>query len=732
MKKLPKLGWAILPVLMAPSLALCANTTVKQNKIVYPAAKKVDVVDDYNGVKIADPYRWLEDTNSPETAAWVEAENKITAAYLSQIPERDKIRARLTQLFNFERYPALALEEYAGAFQAGGKYFVFHNDGLQNQDVLFVMDRPNGPQRVLLDPNTLRADGTAALNGLSVSNSGKLLAYAIAQAGSDWSEWHVRDIQTGKDLPDLIRWTKFTRAAWTPDDKGFYYQRFPEPDAKTTLTGANQFGKVYLHHIGDAQTADKLVYERPDHALWQFAPEVSDDGRYLVFEVFTGDESKNLLFYRDLQAAQPRTIELISELKAQYHYLGNTGSTFYVMTTDSAPKARIIAIDVAKPDRANWKELVKEQNATLNSAVFASGKFVLSYLKDAHAEARVTGLDGKPPVDIALPGIGTVSWSPAHQNDTELIYSFNSYTAPAAIYRYDLRSNASTLLRQSKLSFDPAKYHTEQVFYSSKDGTKVPMLLVHRKGLQRDGQNPTLLYGYGGFNIALTPNFSAGFLGWMEMGGLLAVPNLRGGSEYGEAWHQAGTKLHKQNVFDDFIAAAEWLIANKYTSTPKLAIYGGSNGGLLVGACLNQRPDLFGAAMPAVGVMDMLRFNKFTVGALWMGDYGSPENPEEFKALRAYSPLHNIRKGGHYPPVLITTSDHDDRVVPGHSFKYAATLQAAQGGSAPILIRIETRAGHGAGKPTSKRIEEFADRLAFLVRELQVGQGSSLVPDQRR
>ena len=707
-------------LLIAAFIARGANPTVKQSKLVYPIAKKMDVVDDYNGVKIADPYRWLEDTNSKDTAAWVEAENKIAAAYLAQIPEREKIRTRLTQLYDFERYPALALEEYAGAFKAGGRYFLFRNNGLQNQDVLYVMDRPSGPERVLLDPNTLRADGTAALTSLSVSRDGKMLAYAIAQAGSDWSEWRIRNIETGKDQPDLIRWTKFTRAAWTPDGKAFYYQRFPEPDAKATLTGANQFGKVYLHRIGEPQTSDHLVYERSDHALWQFAPEVSEDGRYLLFEVFTGDESKNLLFYQDLRAAQPHTVELIHELKAQFHYLGNNGSTFYVLTTDGAPKGRVVAIDVTKPEQANWKELVREQKETLSSAQFAGGKLILSYLKDAHAEARITGLDGRNPRDVALPGLGTVSWSTAHADDTELIYSFNSFTAPPAIYRYDLSSNTSTLLRQSKLSFDPSRFETEQVFYASKDGTKVPMFLVHRKGLKRDGQNPTLLYGYGGFNIAVTPSFNPGFLGWMEMGGLLAVANLRGGSEYGEAWHQAGTKLHKQNVFDDFIAAAEWLIANQYTSTPKLAIYGGSNGGLLVGACLNQRPDLFGAAMPAVGVMDMLRFNKFTVGALWMGDYGSPENPEEFRALRAYSPLHNIRKGGHYPPVLITTSDHDDRVVPGHSFKYAATLQAAQAGPAPILIRIETRAGHGAGKPTSKRIDEFADRLAFLVRELNM------------
>ena len=689
-----------------------ADLTVNHAKIVYPSAKKVDVVDDYHGTKIADPYRWLEDTNSPETTAWVQAENKVTAAYFAQIPEREKIRARLTDLFNYERFPR--------AFRAGGKYFLFRNDGLQNQDVLYLLDKPDGSPRVLLDPNTLRADGTAALAGLSATLDGSRLAYAIAQAGSDWSEWRVRDVKSGKDLPDLIRWTKFTTAAWTPDGKAFYYQRFAEPSDKNALTVANEFAKLYLHRIGEQQSSDTLIYERSDHPHWLFEPEVSEDGRFLLMRVETGDAGKNLLFYQDLQAAQPRVMELIDQLTAQFNFIGNRGGVFYLQTTDGAPKGRIVAIDTAKPDRANWRQIVAEQNETLNSAQLVDGKLVLDYLKDAHAQAKLVPLNGAGSREIALPGLGTAGWSPAHSTDTELIYSFASFTAPAALYRYDVRANKSTLLRQSKLSFDPSNYEAEQIFYSSKDGTRIPMFLVHRKGLKRDGRNPTLLYGYGGFNIALTPTFNSAFLDWMEMGGILAVANLRGGSEYGEAWHLAGTMQHKQNVFDDFIAGAEWLIANHYTSTPRLAIFGGSNGGLLVGAVLNQRPDLFGAAMPAVGVMDMLRFHKFTIGANWVGDYGSSDNPEEFRTLLAYSPLHNIRKGGRYPPTLITTSDHDDRVVPGHSFKYAATLQAAQAGPAPILIRIETRAGHGAGKPISKIINEYADRWAFLVHELKM------------
>jgi len=691
-------------------VALCADQKV--NKITYPNAKKSDVVDNYHGTKIADPYRWLEDTNSAETAAWVEEENKVTQAYLAQIPERDRIRKRLTELFNYDRY--------TNAFEVAGKYFLFHNDGLQNQDVLYVLDAVDGQERVLLDPNTLRADGTAALSGLSVDREGKRAAYAIAQAGSDWSEWHVRDVATGQDLEDSVQWTKFTNAEWTADGSAFYYQRFPQPDDKATLTASNQNAQIYLHRLGQPQSSDQLVYERPDQPRWLYTPAVSDDGRYLLIEVFTGDESKNLVFYQDLKALKRETTELISQLTAQYNFLENRGTQFYFKTTDNAPRGRVIAIDITQPEREHWREIVPEQKDALSAAQILGNKVVLSYLKDAHSDERIADLDGQIVRDVPIPGLGSVVWSPTHQGDKELIYSFTSFTAPTSVYRYDPGSNKSTLFRQSKLSFDPSGYETEQVKYTSKDGTKIPMFLVHRKGLKRDGENPTILYGYGGFNIAMTPSFNPIYAAWMEMGGIFAVANLRGGSEYGEAWHQAGAKLHKQNVFDDFISAAGWLIANDYTSAPKLAIHGGSNGGLLIGAVLNQRPDLFGAAMPAVGVMDMLRFNKFTIGAAWEGDYGSPENPEEFKALRAYSPLHNIKPRGHYPATLITTSDHDDRVVPGHSFKYAATLQAAQVGPAPILIRIETRAGHGAGKPTTKRIDEAADRFAFLVRELHM------------
>jgi prolyl oligopeptidase len=677
--------------------------------IKYPQAKKSDVVEDYHGTKVADPYRWLEDADAAETAAWVEAENKVTQAYLAGLPSRARYKERLTALYNYERYSRFQ--------KAGARYLFQRNDGLQNQDVIYAADSLTGKERVLLDPNKLRADGTAALTEHVASSDGKLLAYGVADAGSDWAVWHVRNVETGQDLGDEVRWSKFMPPAWAPDNRSFYYLRFPEPKAGEALRAANEFAKIYLHKVGEPQSQDKLVYERPDHKDWLFAPVVTDDGRYLLIGVEAGDAARNLLFYQDLKSGTPRTVELISQWKAAYVPLGNRGSVLYVQTTDGAPRGRIVAIDLAKPEPANWREIVPQQNETVEAVQLLSDRMVLSSMKDAASRVKVYGLDGRLMQDVALPGVGSVAFYPARQSDREMFFAFTSFTLPRVMCRLD-DHNALSIVRQSKLSFDPSKFETHQVFYNSKDGTRVPMTLVHRKGLVLDGRNPTLLYGYGGFNISLLPAFNSWVPAWLEAGGVYAVANLRGGGEYGEEWHQAGTKAHKQNVFDDFIAAAEWLISNKYTSTPKLAIFGGSNGGLLVGAVLNQRPDLFGAAMPAVGVMDMLRFQKFTIGSAWVGDYGSSDNPEDFQALRAYSPLHNIKVGTKYPAVLITTSDHDDRVVPGHSFKYAAAVQAAQEGKAPILIRIETRAGHGSGKPTTKIIDEYADRLAFLTKEL--------------
>jgi prolyl oligopeptidase len=673
-------------------------------------------VDDYHGTKIADPYRGLENADAPPTQKWVEQENQLTFSYLAKLPGHDAIRKRLTELWNFEKF--------TGLFKAGKNYFYSHNTGLQNQSVIYVMDSLKGAPRELLDPNKLTKDGTAALDGQSVSWNGKLWGYAVAQAGSDWAEWRVRDVATGKDSPDLIQWMKGSSLAWTADDRGFYYSRFPTPPAGKLLTVAALDQKVYYHKLGDAQTADKLVYERPDHPTWSIEPEVMEGGRYLVLFIYPGVEGKNLLAYQDLSAETPRTVDLISTVEHSYNPIASIGTVLYVQTNDAAPRGRVIAIDLSRPQRANWKEIVPEREETLDGAQIADGKLLLSYMKDAHSVARLVTLEGKPVAEVEMPGIGTAEWSPARLRDKEMFYGFVSFTIAPRLYRLDLETGKSTVVRESKLPFDASPYETRQVFYNSKDGTRVPMFLCYRKGLKLNGLNPTLLYAYGGFNIAETPHFNAAIAEWLRMGGVYALANLRGGSEYGEAWHQAGMRAKKQNVFDDFIAAAEWLIANKYTSTPKLAIFGGSNGGLLVGAVLNQRPDLFGAAMPAVGVMDMLRFHKFGFGTQWVGEYGSPDNPDDFKVLRAYSPLHNIRKGVAYPPILITTSDHDDRVMPGHSLKYAATLQQAQEGPAPILIRIETRAGHGAGKPTSKLIDEWADRLTFLAGALKMDVGS--------
>ncbi|MBV9769260.1 MAG: S9 family peptidase [Bryobacterales bacterium] len=682
-------------------------------KLDYPLAPKSDQVDDYHGTKIADPYRGLENAEAAATQKWVEQENALTFNYLAKLPGREAIKKELTALWNYEKS--------RGFQKAGDHYFYFHNSGLQNQSVVYVMDSLDGPARELLDPNTYRKDGTAALNGESVSWNGKLFGYAVAQAGSDWGEWRVRYVATGRDSSDLIQWTKGNRISWAGDDRGFYYSRYAEPPPEKLLTVAALNEKVYFHKLGDPQSSDRLIYELPDHPTWTIDPLVTEGGRYLLFYIYTGVPGKNLLAYQDLRAANPRTAMLIGSADYGYGPIAMVGSILYLQTNDGAPRGRVIAMDLDRPERANWKEIVGEGEETLDSAEVADGKLLLSYLKDAHSAARLLSLDGNTIADIALPGIGTATWSAARLEDKAMFYSFDGFTIAPSIYRLDLETGKSSLIRQSKVAVDLSAYETRQVFYSSKDGTRVPMFLSYRKRLKLDGQNPTLLYAYGGFDVAETPRFSPRIVEWMQMGGIYAVANIRGGSEYGEAWHQAGMRAKKQNVFDDFIAAAEWLIANKYTSTPKLAIYGASNGGLLIGAVLNQRPDLFGAALPAVGVMDMLRFQNFGFGTQWVGEYGTSRNPEDFKVLRAYSPLQNIRKGVQYPPTLITTSDHDDRVMPGHSLKYAATLQQGQEGPAPILIRIETRAGHGAGKPTSKQINEWTDCYTFLKNALKMG-----------
>ena len=676
----------------------------------YPPSPRHDQVDIYHGVAVPDPYRWLEDPQSAASRQWIEAQNQVTSAYLETLAGRSAIGDRLTQLWNFERYST--------PFKQGGRYFYFKNDGLQNQSVLYTLPSLEAEPRMLLDPNTLSEDGTVSLSGMAVSENGAYLAYGLSSAGSDWVEWYVRDIATGVDTDDRLQWVKFSGASWSHDHQGFFYSRYDEPDETTKLEAVNYYQKLYYHRLGNPQGDDVLVYDRPDQKEWGFGGGVTEDGRYLIISVWKGTDPNNLVFYKDLRAPDSPVVELITEFEASYSFVDNEGSLFWFRTDLEAPKGRLIAIDIAQPERGAWQEIIPESDDTLEGVGLLNHQFVADYLKDAYTTIRIFSLTGELVREVALPGIGSAGGFDGKRGDTETFYSFTSFTVPSAIYRYDMVTGQSTLYRQPEVDFDPAAYTTTQVFYESKDGTRVPMFITHKTGLELNGQNPTLLYGYGGFSISLTPAFSVGNLVWMEMGGIYAVPNLRGGGEYGEEWHQAGTKLHKQTVFDDFIAAAEWLMAAGYTSPAKLAIMGGSNGGLLVGACMTQRPDLFAAALPAVGVMDMLRFNQFTIGWAWESDYGSPQNEAEFRALYAYSPLHNLKPGTAYPATLITTADHDDRVVPAHSFKFAAALQAAHQGEAPVLIRIETKAGHGAGKPTAKVIEEVADKWAFLAANL--------------
>ncbi|MBI1841558.1 MAG: S9 family peptidase [Verrucomicrobia bacterium] len=676
----------------------------------YPPTRKVDHADTYHGERVEDPYQWLENDNAPETKAWTEAQNRVTFGFLHGIRRRQAILERLTRLWNFERYGIPS--------RKGSRYFISRNNGLQNQSVLYAMETLESEPRVLLDPNALSADGTVALSGSKVSWDGSYLAYGLAASGSDWNEWKVRDVKTGNDLPDHLKWVKFSGASWSRDNLGFYYSRYDEPKPGEQLKGVNYFQKLYYHRVGSAQSEDRLVYERPDQREWGFGGEVTEDGRYLVITVTQGTSPKNRVYYLDLSQPRSPVVELLNDFDASYNFVDNDGPVFWFLTDLDAPRGRLIAIDTRHPARDRWVEIIPQAADTLHGVSVLNQQFVCSYLQDARSRVRIVSRQGAPVRDVELPGIGSAAGFSGESKDTDTFYAFSSFTVPGAIYRYDMISGKSSIFRQPKVDFNGSDYETRQVFYSSKDGTRIPMFITHKKGLVLDGQNPTYLYGYGGFNISLAPSFSVSQIVWMEMGGVLAIPNLRGGGEYGEEWHQSGTKLKKQNVFNDFIAAAEWLIAQKYTSPKKLAIAGGSNGGLLVGACMTQRPDLYRVALPAVGVMDMLRFQKFTIGWAWTSDYGSSDNPDEYRALRAYSPYHNLKPGVAYPSTLVTTADHDDRVVPAHSFKFAARLQEFHKGPHPTLIRIETKAGHGAGKPTAKLIEEAADRWAFVVHEL--------------
>jgi len=698
---------------LAVGFALSVVTPVSAEPtraIVYPKAKKVEQVDEYHGVKIADPYRGLEDADTPDSRAWIDAENKITYPYLEAIPQRGAIKDRLTEMWNFERYGT--------PFKKGGRYFFTKNDGLQNQSPLYTAKSLSEEPKLLLDPNTLAADGTVALGGYEISEDGKSIAYGVAASGSDWQEWKVRDIETGQDQADLIKWVKFSGASWTRDGKGFFYSRYDEPKAGEELKGANYYHKLYYHKLGTPQSDDSLIYERKDQKEWGFGGGVTDDGKYLIINVWKGTEQKNLIFYKDLNAPDAKVVELINEFENEYDFIDNDGPVFWFKTDRDAPRGKVIAIDTTKPDKANWKELIPQSADALQGVATVGGKFVCRYLKDVVTAVKVFDLNGKFVRDVKFPTLGAAFGFGGKRSDPETFYAFTSFVYPTTIFRYDVASGESTVFKKPTVDISPDRFETKQVFYNSKDGTRIPMFITSAKGLKLDGNNPTYLYAYGGFNISIPPSFSVSNAVWLEMGGVYAQANIRGGGEYGKDWHEAGMKLTKQNCFDDFIAAAEWLIANKYTSTPKLAIGGGSNGGLLVAACLTQRPDLYGAALPAVGVLDMLRFNKFTIGWAWQSDYGSPDNADEFKALLAYSPLHNVKPGTSYPATLITTADHDDRVFPAHSMKFAAAIQEAQSGPNPVLIRIETKAGHGAGKPTSKIIEESADRWAFLVKNL--------------
>jgi prolyl oligopeptidase len=700
-------------------LGASAMASESADRVSYPEARRAEHQDTYHGVIVPDPYRWLEDLDSPETKAWVEAQNKATFAFLEGIPSRTGIKERLTALWDYERYGVPSKE--------GGRYFFTRNDGLQNQAVLYTVSSLEGEPRVLLDPNTLSKDGTVALAGTAVSDDGRYLAYGVAEAGSDWNAWRVRSVDSATDLPDTLRWVKFSGASWTKDGQGFFYSRYAEPVAGSELKNVNLDHKLYYHKLGTPQSEDVLVYERKDQPEWLLGGSVTEDGRYLVIGVAQGKTKNTAFFYKDLQTASAPVVELLSRFDAQYGFVGNDGPVFWVQADKDAPRGKVIAIDIRKPEPKDWTIVIPESADALQSVSVVGERFFASYLRDARSVVRTFDLRGKFLSEVELPGIGTAGGFAGKRADTETFFYFTSYTAPTTIYHHDVSAGKNRVFRAPKVAFDAAAYETRQVFYKSKDGTQVPMFLTHRKGLKHDGSNPTLLYGYGGFNIPMTPAFSISNLLWLERGGVYAVANLRGGGEYGEEWHQAGTKLRKQNVFDDFIAAAEWLVASKVTSPKRLAIAGGSNGGLLVGAVLNQRPELFAAAIPAVGVMDMLRFHKFTIGWAWVSDYGSSEDPKEFAALRAYSPYHNVKEGACYPPTLVTTADHDDRVFPAHSFKYAAALQKAQGCDKPALIRIETRAGHGAGKPTAKIIEEAADRWAFLLRALGMEPGAPVV-----
>ena len=683
---------------------ITANSFGQKSKLTYPVTKKDNTVDTYFGVKVTDPYRWLENDTTKETAAWVKAQNKVTSSYLEKIPFKNKLKERLTNLTNYEKIGA--------PFKKNGKYYFYKNDGLQNQSVLYVQNTLDSEPEVFLDPNKLSEDGTVALTGISFSKDGKYFAYTISRSGSDWREVYVMDIATRKLLDDHIQWAKFSGAAWQGD--GFYYSAYDAPVAGKEFSNVNENHKIYYHKIGEPQSKDVLVYQNPKYPKRFYTASVSEDQQALfIFE--SGEGRGNALYMKNLTKADAPIEQLASDFNYEYSPIEVIGDKIFFTTNFGSPKSRVMVADINSPKLENWKVLVPESTSVLSGAEVIGGKLMLTYDKDASNHAFVYNTDGKLLHEVKLPSLGSVGFS-GDKDEKDAFFIFTSFTFPGAVYKYNVDTNESSLYRAPKVNFNPEDFVTEQVFYPSKDGTKIPMFLTYKKGLKKDGSNPVFLYAYGGFNISLNPSFSTFRIPFLENGGIYAQANLRGGGEYGEEWHVAGTKMHKQNVFDDFISAAEYLIANKYTSKSKVAIVGGSNGGLLIGACVNQRPDLFKVAIPEVGVMDMLRYHKFTIGWNWASDYGTSEDSKEmFEYLRAYSPLHTFKKGITYPAIMVTTADHDDRVVPAHSFKYAAALQEASNKKNPALIRIDSKAGHGSGKPISKVIDEQADIYSFIM-----------------
>ena len=688
-------------------MSMTVSVSMTAQKITYPKTMKDGTVDDYFGVKVADPYRWLENDTSAATTAWVEAENRVTNAFLQKIPQRAKLQKRLLEVVNYEKISAPS--------EHHGKWYFSKNDGLQNQSVIYVMDQLGGTPKVFLDPNKLSTDGTVALKGLYFSHNGKYAAYSISRSGSDWQEFYVIDIQTGELLPDHIEWAKFSGAAWQGD--GFYYSAYDAPEQGKEFSNVNETHKIYYHKIGTPQSQDVLFYQNPVYPKRFYSVGVNRE-ETMMYMTESGAGAGNNLFIRDLRVPQSQFIQMTSNMDNQYYPIDFIGDKIYLFTNDGAAKNRVMVTDIRKPGVNDWQELIPEQDDVLEDASIIDGKLVLTYIKDASNHVFVHTLNGQRLYEVNLPSVGSVGIS-GKKERKECFITFTSFTVPGTVYQYDLDKNERSLYAAPKVNFNLNAYESQQLFFTSKDGTRIPMFLTYKKGLKRNGKNPVYLYGYGGFNISMSPSFSSSRIPFLENGGIYVVVNLRGGSEYGEEWHQAGTKMQKQNVFDDFIAAAEYLIAEKYTSKEKIAIVGGSNGGLLVGACMTQRPDLFRVAIPQVGVMDMLRYHRFTIGWNWASDYGTSEDSKEmFEYLRAYSPLHNLKPGTSYPATLVTTADHDDRVVPAHSFKFAATLQECHVGDNPVLIRIDTKAGHGGGKPISKVIEEQADIYGFIMYHL--------------